>query len=408
MCASARSRPATVRASSRSTARLSAESIRNRFFAVHPQLSAAEVAHFTHVDGRDRLAFVATEGSAIVGVGRLERLPASTDAEVAFVVADDHQRQGLGTRLLERLERAARPLGVTHFVADTLFSNTAMLHVLRRPNGSCEQYEDGVVHVRFPIAEVPSAPGVGTFASCAPSRQIRTFDIDLNAQELTMTTITRDPVVTTTDAGSTPIEPTVALKRRTIDTVFVGVGVVLVMVLVVAGGLLTWGANFSKDYVNDELSSQNIAFPPAAALEEEGRTDLLPFAGHAVNTGPEAEAYASFINGHLEGIADGATFADLGDPERAANTAVETATADGASAAQIAELQGEADAITGQRNSLFKGETLRGLLLSAFAWSTVGRIAGFAALAAFAAAGMMLVLVALGLRHHHKVVVQTR
>ena len=136
-----------------------------------------------------------------------------------------------------------------------------------------------------------------------------------------MTTITRDPVVTTTDTRprSTPIEPTVALKRRTIDTVFVGVGAVLVVVLVVAGGLLTWGANFSKDYVNDELSSQNIAFPPAAALEEEGRTDLLPFAGHAVNTGPEAEAYASFINGHLEGIADGATFADLGDPERAAN-----------------------------------------------------------------------------------------
>jgi len=148
---------------------LSAESIRNRFFAVHPQLSAAEVAHFTHVDGRDRMAFVATQGSAIVGVGRFERLPASSDAEVAFVVADDHQRQGLGTRLLERLERAARPLGVTHFVADTLFSNTAMLHVLRRPNGSCERYEDGVVHVRFPIAEVPSAPGLGTFASCAPA-----------------------------------------------------------------------------------------------------------------------------------------------------------------------------------------------------------------------------------------------
>ena len=123
-----------------------------------------------------------------------------------------------------------------------------------------------------------------------------------------MTTITRDPVVTTTNGTrSTPTEPTVALKRRTIDTVFVGVGAVLVVVLVVAGGLLTWGANFSKDYVNDELSSQNIAFPPAAALTEEGRTDLLPFAGHAVNTGQEAEAYASFIDGHLQGIADGAT-----------------------------------------------------------------------------------------------------
>jgi hypothetical protein len=224
-----------------------------------------------------------------------------------------------------------------------------------------------------------------------------------------MTTITRDPVVTTTSGTrSTSPEPTVALKRRTIDTVFVGVGAVLVVVLVVAGGLLTWGANFSKDYVNDELSSQNITFPPAAALTEDGRSDLLPFAGHAVNTGQEAEAYASFIDGHLQAIADGATYADLGDTERAAGAAVEAATAEGASAAKVAELQGEADAISGQRNTLFKGETLRGLLLSAFAWSTVGRIAGIAAFAAFAAAGVMLVFVALGLRHHHKVVVQAR
>ena len=195
-----------------------------------------------------------------------------------------------------------------------------------------------------------------------------------------------------------------ALKRRTIDSVLIGLGAVVTVVLLVAGGLLTWGANFSNDYVNDELSSQNIAFPPAAALEEEGRTDLLPFAGHTVNTGPEAEAYASFIDGHLQGIADGATFADLGAVEREAEAAVEAATADGASAAEIAALQGEADAVTGQRDSLFRGETLRGLLLSAFAWSTVGRIAGIAAIVAFAAAGVMLVLVGFGLRHHHKVV----
>ena len=221
-----------------------------------------------------------------------------------------------------------------------------------------------------------------------------------------MTTITRDPLVTTpeTDPQPAPAEATVALKRRTIDSVFVGVGAVLVVVLAVAGGLLMWGANFSKDYVNDELTSQNIAFPPAAVLQEQGRTDLVPFAGHAVNTGPEAEAYASFINGHLEAIADGATYADLGAPEGVANTAVETATANGASATEIAALQDKADGITAQRNTLFKGETLRGLLLSAFAWATVGRIAGFAAFAAFAAAGLMLVLVALGLRHHHKVV----
>jgi hypothetical protein len=220
-----------------------------------------------------------------------------------------------------------------------------------------------------------------------------------------MTTITRDPVVTPTGTRATAAEPTVALKRRTIDSVLIGFGAVLTVVLLIAGGLLTWGAGFSKDYVDDELSSQNVAFPPAAALEEEGRTDLLDFAGQSVNTGPEAEAYASFIDGHLQGIADGATYADLGTPEREANAAVEAATADGASATEIAELQATADTISGQRNSLFKGETLRGLLLSAFAWATVGQIAGYAAIAAFVAAGVMLVLVLFGMRHHHKVVV---
>ena len=74
----------------------------------------------------------------------------------------------------------------------------------------------------------------------------------------------------------------------------------------------------------------------------------------------------------------------------------------GASAAEIAALQEEATTITGQRNTLFKGETLRGLLLSTFAWSTVGRIAGIAAVVSFVAAGLMLVLVVLGVVHHRK------
>ena len=74
----------------------------------------------------------------------------------------------------------------------------------------------------------------------------------------------------------------------------------------------------------------------------------------------------------------------------------------GASDVKVAELQAKADGITGQRNSLFKGETLRGLLLSAYAWSTVGTIAGIAAIAAFAAAAVMAVLVGLGIMHHRR------
>jgi len=197
--------------------------------------------------------------------------------------------------------------------------------------------------------------------------------------------------------------PVVALKRQTIDRVLVAFGAVLTVAFLVAGALLTWGGNFSKDYVGDELSSQNIAFPPAAKLKEEGRSDLLKYADQAVDTGGEAEAYASYINGHLQGIAGGATYADLGAPEREAKAAVKAAQGGGATAAEVADLQAKAAALTGQRDTLFKGETLRGLLLTAFAWSTVGRIASLAALGAFIAAGLMLMLVLLGVRHYRVV-----
>jgi len=182
----------------------------------------------------------------------------------------------------------------------------------------------------------------------------------------------------------------------------VGAGVVMTAALLVAGALLSWGARFSDDYVGDELASQNITFPSAEALTAEGREDLVKYAGEQLTTGAQAEAYASYIDGHLQGIADGATYADLGAVETAAKAAVADAEASGAGEARIAELQAEADAIGGQRNTLFKGETLRGLLLTAFAWSTVGTIAGYAAIGAFVAAAVMAVLVALGFRHQRR------
>jgi hypothetical protein len=193
--------------------------------------------------------------------------------------------------------------------------------------------------------------------------------------------------------------PVVALKRRTVDSVLVALGAVVAIVLLVAGALLTWGSNFSNDYVYDELSTQQIFFPAEERLVEEERTDLLKYAGVQVTTGPQAEAYASYIDGHLANIADGMTYAELGAVERAAQTEVTAATEAGQSTEAVAALKAEADGISAQRNSLFKGETLRGLLLSAFAWSTVGRIAGIAATVAFVAAAAMVVLVVLGVWH---------
>ena len=204
--------------------------------------------------------------------------------------------------------------------------------------------------------------------------------------------------------GSTPTTPVVALPRRTIDAVLIGFGAVAMVVFLVAGGLLTWGSNFSDDYVNRELSSQNISFPDAAGLKDEGRSDLLEFAGQRLTTGDQAEGYASYINGHLQGIADGATFADLGKPERAAKAAVTEAVAAGAPQDEVDALKATAAGITGQRDSLFRGETLRGLLLSAYAWATVGTIAGIAAIGAFLAAAIMAVLVFLGVMHHRRTV----
>jgi hypothetical protein len=193
--------------------------------------------------------------------------------------------------------------------------------------------------------------------------------------------------------------PVVALKRRTIDSVLIGFGVVATAAFAVAGGLLAWGNGFSSDYVGKELSSQNITFPSAEALTTGGRADLVQYADQKLDTGKEAEAYASFINGHLAAVADGATYADLGATESAAKADVKAAVTAAEPQAKVDELQAKADGITGQRNTLFKGETLRGLLLSAYAWSTVGTIAGFAAIGAFAAAAIMAILVLLGLVH---------
>jgi hypothetical protein len=207
------------------------------------------------------------------------------------------------------------------------------------------------------------------------------------------------PSADTATVDTAKAAPVVAIKRRTIDSILIGFGVVAGVAFVVAGGLLTWGHNFSSDYVTKELSSQNITFPSAEALTAQDRADLVKFADQRLDTGAEAEAYASFINGHLQGVAGGATYADLGATESAAKADVEAAVTAGEPQATVDALQVKADEITGQRNTLFKGETLRGLLLSAYAWSTVGTIAGIAAIGAFIAAGMMAILVGLGLVH---------
>ena len=214
-------------------------------------------------------------------------------------------------------------------------------------------------------------------------------------------TILDEPVTTgpTYFNSDTAPEKPIQFTRRGIDKFLIAFGLLAAVVFAVAGALLSWGSNFSADYVHDELTSQRITFPDEASLLEEGRDDLVKYAGQPLETGAQAEAYASYIDGHLEESGGGLTYAELGTPEREAKAAVTAAVEAGQPQATIDELQATADGISAQRNTMFKGETLRGLLLSAYAWSTVGSIAGFAAIGAFVAAGLTAVLVALGIVH---------
>jgi RimJ/RimL family protein N-acetyltransferase len=107
--------------------RLSAETVRNRFFAVHPRLSDNEARQFTDL-GPGQQALVATVDDGIVAVGRYIRL-GSGDAEVAFVVQDGYQGHGIGTELFTLLARMGWGDGIRRFVADTYSDNVAMLDV---------------------------------------------------------------------------------------------------------------------------------------------------------------------------------------------------------------------------------------------------------------------------------------
>lgn len=202
-------------------------------------------------------------------------------------------------------------------------------------------------------------------------------------------------------ATTTPVDIPIPVTRRRIDHLLIGAGLVAAVVLAIAGGLLTWGSSFSSDYVGDELAAQNISFPPTEALLEEGREDLAKFGGEQVDTGTEAEAYASLIQGHVENMAGGLTYSEI--PDQAARSALQEAIDAGAPAEEIAQLEQEATTLSQQRDTVFKGEMLRGTLLNAFAWSTMGRIAGIAATAAFAAAAVMVVLSVAGALHLRKV-----
>ncbi len=129
-----------------------------RFFGPMKRLSAKELHRFTHVDHDARVAFVVLLGDQVIGVGRYDRYPGTDDAEVAFLIEDAHQRRGLGSVLLEHLAAAARERGIKRFVAEVLAQNSTMVRVFQDAGYKSQRsYEDGVVHLTFPIEPTEDA-----------------------------------------------------------------------------------------------------------------------------------------------------------------------------------------------------------------------------------------------------------
>jgi acyl-CoA synthetase (NDP forming)/RimJ/RimL family protein N-acetyltransferase len=141
-------------------ARVSEQSKYFRFFAPYPTLSERDVQRFTQVDHQSRVAFVVTIGPDIVAVGRYDSID-DVEAEVAFLVEDAHQGRGIGQLLLEHLAQAGRERGVGKFVAEVLPENVRMIQVFREMGYHVEGgYEDGVMHLVFPIEPTDTAVGV--------------------------------------------------------------------------------------------------------------------------------------------------------------------------------------------------------------------------------------------------------
>jgi len=176
------------------------------------------------------------------------------------------------------------------------------------------------------------------------------------------------------------------MRRRTFDTLMSTGGVVITVMLLVAGALLFVGYSFANNNVKTQLSQQKIFFPEAGSdsLKDPAIAPYLnKYAGQQLTTGAQAEAYANhYIAVHISKTSNGKTYAEMGALVRANPTDTKLAEA---------------------RETVFKGETLRGLLLQAYAFWKVGQIALIAGIAAFASAALMGLLTIMGFWHSRRV-----
>ena len=168
--------------------------------------------------------------------------------------------------------------------------------------------------------------------------------------------------------------------RRNSRLALIIAGFAAAVLLGVSGGLLIWGSAYLHNSVQNQLAAQQIYFPPAAAFAHpKADTEITPnmiplvsqYAGEQLLTGQQAEAYADhFIAQHIYDMAGGKTYSQL-------------------SAESIA--QPNNTALAGLVATVFKGETLRSMLLNAYGWWKVSQIMYIASLIAFGLGGLALI-----------------
>jgi hypothetical protein len=177
------------------------------------------------------------------------------------------------------------------------------------------------------------------------------------------------------------------MKRKTLDQLISSTGLVVAIVLFMAAGGLLYAYDFVHTQVREQLGSQKITFPEAGseALKALGDADekaVGAYAGQQVLTGAQAKVFAdNYINAHIKKIGGGKTYSEL-------------------SKASMADPSNEK--LAGQVQTVFRGETLRGLLLNAYAFDTMAMVAKVAAAVSIIAGAILLILVVLGFRHASK------
>ena len=174
------------------------------------------------------------------------------------------------------------------------------------------------------------------------------------------------------------------MRRRTFDALVSAAGLVLAVAMLIGGGLLLWGHSFVTNEVHSQLAAQKIVFPANGnpelkALPASDAAAMSQYAGQLMTTGAQAQTYADhFIAVHLVKIGGGKTYSQL-------------------AAASMA--QPNNTALAGQVQTVFRGVTLRGMLLNAYGFWKMGQIMFIGAIVAFAAACVLLILSILGFVH---------